>query len=163
MAENLTTATVSPKTRRRSSASRTNLSHGRGGAGNMGGNTATTDDLSTPTLKTEIYTTGRGGSGNMAKNTDPAEARKAQDVVAHPRRESASSTHIGRGGAANVFKPSKEDLEAARREEKKWENAVAVDDVSHQHQHQHQHQNEKHHKGLADKGKDWLMGKVAKA
>jgi hypothetical protein len=38
------------------------------------------EDLKTPTLKSDVYTTGRGGSGNMAKNTDPLETRRAQDV-----------------------------------------------------------------------------------
>lgn len=39
------------------------------------------DDLATPTLKNDFYTTGRGGTGNMAKNTDAEDARRAQDVV----------------------------------------------------------------------------------
>ena len=39
------------------------------------------DDLVTPTLKNDFYTTGRGGTGNMAKNTDAEDARRAQDVV----------------------------------------------------------------------------------
>lgn len=42
-----------------------NVSHGRGGAGNMGVSEADfeTPNLETPTLKGEVYTTGRGGSG----------------------------------------------------------------------------------------------------
>ena len=44
-------------------------SHGRGGAGNiknapMGGVDA--KELSTPTIKTDTYTTGRGGQGKKA-------------------------------------------------------------------------------------------------
>jgi len=40
------------------------MSHGRGGAGNMGSgsNDVETKDLQTPTLKSEHYTTGRGGT-----------------------------------------------------------------------------------------------------
>ena len=40
------------------------MSHGRGGAGNMGtgSNDVETKDLQTPTLKGEHYTTGRGGT-----------------------------------------------------------------------------------------------------
>lgn len=69
----------------RRSSSTNRLSHGRGGAGNI--NSSLTNkpidaaDFETPTLKGEVYTTGRGGSGNMAKNLDPAEARRAQDVI----------------------------------------------------------------------------------
>jgi hypothetical protein len=69
--------------RRSSSTSRgANLSHGRGGAGNIGTSNADLEPvtLETPTLKGEVYTTGRGGSGNMAKNDDPVTARRAQDV-----------------------------------------------------------------------------------
>jgi hypothetical protein len=66
-----------------SSARRAALSHGRGGAGNIGPSSEelSIESLETPTIKTDIYTTGRGGSGNMAK-FEAAEARKAQDVVA---------------------------------------------------------------------------------
>lgn len=103
--------------------------------------------LETPTIKTDVYTTGRGGSGNMAKNTDPAEARRAQDVVGHPRRESNASQHVGRGGAANVFHPTREELEQAKRQ-----GESAVEDS-----------NQEQYKGLADKGKEWLRAKMNKA
>jgi len=76
----------------------------------------------------------------MAKNTDAEEARRAQDVVATPRRGSFSKTHIGRGGAANVFKPSHEEIARSRREEAEHEKAVD--------------------KGLAEKGKQWLANIV---
>jgi len=33
-----------------------------------------------------------------------------------PRRESGNNTHVGRGGAANVFKPSAADLETAKKD-----------------------------------------------
>lgn len=61
------------------------LSHGRGGAGNIGyaANDVDPFALETPHLKSEVYTTGRGGTGNMAKNTDAEEARRAQDVVGY--------------------------------------------------------------------------------
>ncbi|KAL3417961.1 hypothetical protein PVAG01_10971 [Phlyctema vagabunda] len=139
--------------RRSSSSSRraAGISHGRGGAGNMSHSAADADPvtLDTPTIKTEVYTTGRGGSGNMAKNHDPAEARRAQDVVGHPRRESGGTQHVGRGGAANIFKPSKEDLERSRKED----SAVLIDDDE-----RPQGQGQK---GFAEKGKDWLLGKKA--
>jgi len=79
----------------------------------------------------------------MARNTDAEAARRAQDVVGLPRRESSSSTHVGRGGAANVFRPSQVEIEAAKRDNTKWESAVDDEKV----------------KGLADKGKEWLLGK----
>jgi hypothetical protein len=52
---------------------------------------------------------------------------------------------VGRGGAANVFKPSASEIEAAKRENRGWESAVA---------------DEKVEKGLADKGKEFLSGLV---
>lgn len=62
------------------------------------------EDLVTPTLKSNTYTTGRGGSGNMAKNDPehPEVARAAQDVDGTPR-EPEGPKHYGRGGAANVI------------------------------------------------------------
>jgi len=143
--------------RRSSSSSHTSpLSHGRGGAGNMGNVPADLDPvtLETPTLKGDIYTTGRGGSGNMAKNDDPEAARRAQDVVAAPRRESASSAHVGRGGAANIFHPSQADIEAAKKENAKWESAIS-DDKS-------DTPRTPAPMGLAEKGKQWLGGLVKK-
>jgi len=90
----------------------------------------------------------------MAKNNDPEATRRAQDVEANPRRESTSSAHVGRGGAANVFKPSKEDIEKARRENARLggDSAVVFDDGS---------SGRAGRKGLADRGKDWLLGKTS--
>jgi hypothetical protein len=67
---------------------------------------ASGDDLTTPTIKSDTYTTGRGGSGNMAKNdpNHPELARASQDVEPVPKTERSGSFHIGRGGAANVAK-----------------------------------------------------------
>lgn len=110
--------------------------------------------LETPTLKGERYTTGRGGSGNMAKNDDPEAARRAQDVVAAPRRESTNSAHVGRGGAANVFRPSQVEIEAAKKDGGKWESAIS-DDKS-------DTARTPAPKGLAEKGKVWLEGLVKK-
>ncbi|TVY40905.1 hypothetical protein LCER1_G009316 [Lachnellula cervina] len=191
-------------TNRRSSSShhRANMSHGRGGAGNIGNADSDHDPitLETPTIKTQVYTTGRGGSGNMAKNDNPEEARRAQDVVGyacsicykasplhitythtystriiyfyiaryraaqhannnntrHPRRESTSSTHVGRGGAANIFKPSAEEMAKAKsgNGSAKWEGESAVDDEKEERDGKAQAP-----KGLADRGKEWLMGK----
>jgi hypothetical protein len=84
--------------------------HGRGGAGNFGKERTVSggaEDLVTPTLKQENYTTGRGGQGNIKKNDHGAEARTAQDVetpVSHLRQTDGESVHYGRGGAANVTK-----------------------------------------------------------
>jgi len=130
------------------------LSHGRGGAGNIGASTHDGDPvtLDTPTLKGEVYTTGRGGSGNMTKNTDPEAARRAQDVVGAPRRESTSSAHVGRGGVANVFKPTEAEMAAAKRDNGKWDHAVADHEYT-----------KLPEKGLADKGKEWLKGKISKS
>lgn len=58
---------------------------------------------------------------------------------------------MGRGGAANVFKPSASEIESAKRENRGWESAV-VDEKG----------EEKGEKGLADKGKEFLSGLVGK-
>jgi len=88
----------------------------------------------------------------MARNDDPEAARRAQDVVAHPRRESNNSTHVGRGGAANVFRPSAEDR--ARAEEE------AIDDRSVNSERAGETRElRRGEKGLADKGKEFLFGK----
>ncbi len=52
---------------------------------------------------------------------------------------------MGRGGVANVFTPSQDEIAAAKRDNEKWESAIA-DDVK-----------GTGHKGLADKGKEWLL------
>ncbi|KZM23068.1 uncharacterized protein EKO05_0008200 [Ascochyta rabiei] len=83
-------------------------SHGRGGAGNIAPdvNTAYTkpEDLVTPTIKSNTYTTGRGGQGNMAKNDNPDNARLAQDVNGPVQiSEPKGAVHYGRGGAANII------------------------------------------------------------
>ncbi|APA06619.1 hypothetical protein sscle_02g013890 [Sclerotinia sclerotiorum 1980 UF-70] len=137
------------------------LSHGRGGAGNIGTSPHDAEPvtLNTPTLKGDVYTTGRGGSGNMTKNTDPESARRAQDVVGTPRRESSSSSHVGRGGAANVFKPSEAEIAAARKDAR-WDSAISDEDEPYYIKADNRPAGEK---GLADKGKAWLkerMGKV---
>jgi len=83
-------------------------SHGRGGAGNILKDDPTNypkpEDLVTPTLKSDTYTTGRGGTGNMAKNDPerPDLARAAQDVD-HAPQEPLGPKHYGRGGAANII------------------------------------------------------------
>jgi hypothetical protein len=107
--------------------------------------------LETPTLKTDVFTTGRGGSGNMAKNSDPETARRAQDVVAHPRTETGNETHVGRGGAANVFRPAEgegrtPDAEGERRVEA--EKGAAREAGT------------PRDTGLADRGKGWLSGVI---
>jgi hypothetical protein len=60
----------------------------------------TPQDLVTPTIKQEVYTTGRGGSGNMVHNDPdrPEIARESQDVEAPPRRvQEGAPHHTGRG------------------------------------------------------------------
>ena len=118
----------------------------------------------------------------MTRNDDPHAARRAQDVVGYvcqirsailcaailfhrrpychrmdstniphsqPRRESTSNTHVGRGGAANVFRPSTEEIEKATRHNEKWEEAIGDEESV--------KAGEKTSRGLADKGKDWLL------
>ncbi|PGH10661.1 hypothetical protein AJ79_05375 [Helicocarpus griseus UAMH5409] len=122
------------------------ISTGRGGAGNMqtpaqAPPTPTPADLSTPTIKSDIYTTGRGGSGNMVVNEDPAMARLAQDVEPSPAAAEGASegkrVFLGRGGAANVYDP-----EAAAGEHESAERDVEKGGEGEGHGHGHgQHQN----------------------
>jgi Protein of unknown function (DUF3602). len=100
-----------------------NISYGRGGAGKSPimleptprpnsdyriGNIAsitrsqsatTPNDLVTPTIKQEVYTTGRGGQGNMVHNDPdrPEIARERQDVDSPPLRVEQFPHHTGRG------------------------------------------------------------------
>ncbi|KAL1979549.1 hypothetical protein VTN96DRAFT_5578 [Rasamsonia emersonii] len=89
------------------------VSHGRGGAGNIYSRDSTTDpkDLVTPTIKQDIFTTGRGGSGNMMHNDPehPELARESQDVEEPPVRSEENVQFAGRGGVANVFIPAVEE------------------------------------------------------
>lgn len=68
------------------------------------------EELVTPTIKSDLYTTGRGGQGNMAKNDFGSTARTAQDVeTPETLPQSTGDTenyHYGRGGAANITKRS---------------------------------------------------------
>jgi hypothetical protein len=88
------------------------------------------EDLVTPTLKSNTYTTGRGGTGNMAKNENPNVARLAQDVEAPAVRE-PENFHYGRGGAANIAKAASDEGKKENKERKSNE-------------------------GIAEKGKEFL-------
>lgn len=114
------------------SQARSTSSHGRGGAGNINskpGAATNPDDLKTPNLKGQHYTTGRGGSGkphtlphkglryskasvltsdfkgNIVSNDNPAVARLAQDVETplHHEKEPTGTYHWGRGGEGNMM------------------------------------------------------------
>jgi len=129
------------------------MSHGRGGAGNIGKERRESltgpEDLVTPTIKSEHYTTGRGGTGNIAKNDPlhPEIARASQDVRSPVFREPEGSFHYGRGGAANVAKLSEEEARLAKenntRKSQELEREYGKEDI----------------KGWADKGKE-LLGKI---
>jgi hypothetical protein len=64
----------------------------------------------------------------------------------NPRRESESKTHVGRGGVANVFTPSQDEIAAAKRGNEKWESAIGDEP------------RDTRDRGLAEKGKEWLFG-----
>ncbi|KAJ4370630.1 hypothetical protein N0V83_005151 [Neocucurbitaria cava] len=99
------------------------------------------EDLVTPVLKSNTYTTGRGGTGNMAHNDPqrPEVARAAQDVEAPPQHEPQGPKHYGRGGAANIIEDgqTRKSVEAKRKSEEEKREAAA-------------------NKGLLAKGKDML-------
>ncbi|CCX13514.1 Similar to hypothetical protein LEMA_P064290.1 [Leptosphaeria maculans JN3]; acc. no. CBX90303 [Pyronema omphalodes CBS 100304] len=99
------------------------MSHGRGGAGNIRPDhdrKETEEEIKIPTLKAPVYTTGRGGTGNMATNDpkNPQNARKAQDVESDPPRVIKNVVHGGRGGAGNVVPPDAEEEEEKFEEER---------------------------------------------
>ncbi|KAI0869740.1 hypothetical protein GGS24DRAFT_493530 [Hypoxylon argillaceum] len=129
-------------------------STGRGGAGNIAEATQSPrlgpSDLETPTLKTSVVTTGRGGSGNMAPNLDPVQTRARQDVGPIERRPSTGATHVGRGGAANIAKPTSPKSKSNGSPE----TAVADDDAAAD-AHKRQ-QSGKAGGGLAAKAKDFF-------
>jgi len=100
------------------------MSFGKGGAGNIrkATNTApSVDALQTPPLKGKNYSTGRGGTGNIAKNDpeNPEIARKTQDVDVPAIKIVEEQHHIGRGGAANAYKPSEEEIKAPKEDNEK--------------------------------------------
>lgn len=93
------------------SASLTTLP-GRGGAGNVtsketavpkAATTAQTQSITTPTLKSKMYTTGRGGTGNMARNDFGEEARLAQDVDVPGITLPEGPAHTGRGRLCHSY------------------------------------------------------------
>jgi len=129
------------------------ITYGRGGAGNV----ATKDSKSpafkpqtTPTLKSQMYTTGRGGTGNMAKNDpqNPVEARRAQDVDVPGITIPEGVHHVGRGGAANLYKPTDDEQREARVHNEKVRSESFNKDRSSV-------------RALADKAKDTLVGKIS--
>jgi hypothetical protein len=104
------------------------------------------EDLVTPTLKSNTYTTGRGGTGNMARNDPehPELARAAQDVENTPQpTEVPGPKHYGRGGAANIISDGQPALRKSAEAKRKSEEAKAEE------------------KGLLAKGKE-LLGKLGK-
>lgn len=73
----------------------------------------------------------------------------------HPRTSSSGQQHIGRGGAANVFKPSKEDLDNAKKDAGKWESAIGGEEKDGKDAAAKDHGS----KNILDKGKEFLFGK----
>nr|POE54137.1 hypothetical protein CFP56_73408 [Quercus suber] len=116
MAQNLRPGASKPEHQR-------TMSHGRGGAGNINSKPtsgANPTDFTTPTIKSQTYTTGRGGQGNMATNdpSNPAIARAAQDVdapAAH-QKEVKGTHHWGRGGEGNMVTVGGSEARTSSRE-----------------------------------------------
>lgn len=74
------------------------------------------------------------------------------DVYRPPHKEYISSTHIGRGGAANVFRPSHEEVAKAKKENAKSETSGSGSESG------DEENDGEDGKGLAEKGKQWLFG-----
>ncbi|KAF1840603.1 uncharacterized protein K460DRAFT_371809 [Cucurbitaria berberidis CBS 394.84] len=90
-------------------------STGRGGAGNIGPDSALYTDggLVREGVQGESvdgdFSTGRGGAGNIGKSPrlgpQPSEGRRSVDLVPEINtREPQDEFHTGRGGAGNVYK-----------------------------------------------------------
>jgi hypothetical protein len=103
------------------------------------------EDLVTPTLKSNTFTTGRGGTGNMARNDPkhPEIARALQDVEGSPQPEGQGPKHYGRGGAANIIGDGQQE------QRKSTEAKPKSEEASHE------------EKGLLAKGKG-LLNKLGK-
>lgn len=89
--------------------------YGRGGAGNAHKEAAAASpqDLDTPTVKGDMYTTGRGGRGNMVKNDPrhPNIARLRQDLNARAASLVVGMNFpIGRGGAGNIHNLTQSEI-----------------------------------------------------
>jgi len=145
------------------SLARVQMSHGRGGVGNIGldenGYKESAEDLRIPTLKSPVYTTGRGGTGNMALNdpNHPEHARAAQDVEENPLPRAASGEfHGGRGGAGNVLSSSDIEEEAKREEEEEKKR------LTEKHRPPPVDHSKIDYRGWADRGKDLLFGRKKK-
>jgi len=84
----------------------------------------------------------------MSKNDPfhPEMARAAQDVEALPLREPEGNFHYGRGGAANVAKPTEEEVRKSKEVNERRSRSFDRDDGSDT-------------RGLAEKSKD-LLGKI---
>lgn len=120
----------------------------------------TPQDLVTPTLKSEHYTTGRGGSGNMAKNDPnrPEVARAAQDVEAPAHREPEGRHHYGRGGAANIAKTDEEEKKRASGEHKERKTVDQKKRLSGEQKERNSDEVRRQEgKGIVDKGKEFLQ------
>jgi hypothetical protein len=112
--------------------------------------TSQTEPITTPTLKSKVYTTGRGGTGNMAKNDNAEEARVAQDVDVPGITLPEAPHHTGRGGAANTYTPTNSERLEAHEHNKK----VRSESFNKSHSRERASV-----KALADKAKDALTGK----
>ena len=53
---------------------------------------------------------------------------------------------MGRGGVANVFQPSQDEIAAAKRDNERWDSTIRDEPKV------------PRDKGLAEKGKEWLFG-----
>jgi hypothetical protein len=71
-----------------------------------------------------------------------------------PRRISENKSHIGRGGSANIYNPTPEELETAKKDNAKWESAIQDEVMEGQ-----KNGDRERSKGLADRGREWLFGK----
>ncbi|KAK3944067.1 hypothetical protein QBC46DRAFT_6534 [Diplogelasinospora grovesii] len=93
---------------------------GRGGAGNMFRAPATTPSTGVPTPLTRSTTatstaggrfySGRGGAGNAHAAAERPIIAFDEEYARHEVREKVSTiSHVGRGGAGNVFSTSQKD------------------------------------------------------
>lgn len=141
---------------------------GRGGSGNMAkNNDAEEARRAQDVVAYVVFLTQTTILPSNPKMTKLDKMICTDNPPSHPRRESGNNTHVGRGGAANVFKPSAADIENAKKDNAKWESAIG-DDKSEDGREglvpgaKPAKTDAEKSKGFADRGKEWLMGKIGK-
>ncbi|GAO47086.1 hypothetical protein SAICODRAFT_17013 [Saitoella complicata NRRL Y-17804] len=131
------------------------VTHGRGGAGNIGPEEwreYVDGTLDRPPVIRGAYSTGRGGGGNIETSGDLEKARLAQDLEEPRRSTDGGNTELpaGRGGFGNI--------QRALHDERVHSKSPVPVERTEVH---HQTEEAKVHEGFADKAKNFFHRKLA--